>query len=629
MELFSYGVEVKGLLLLLFAKQAIFRVKFSCGMVTMSKAAMGWTKVAQGAQKVLSAVVKQSTEEATIGAQRAAHHGLDLSTKARQTAVVVSEQFQNHPYRGGGNLVTTSMTTQIPTPPNSSQNSTTNINHAASATMSRDQSVVDDVRTIPNPYLIHEEHQQSTIHDSNERKEKQSIKSDDEEEEEENIRRQENRVSSATIHKTSINDTNIKNEGPKSAEIGQRLQEGRAVPSSRFGRAVGFATLGAGLVLGTATEAASRLLGGGSGDSGNVVTSNDANADRLAATLCRMRGAALKMGQMLSIQDETLLPPALTRALKQVRQGADAMPEYQLVAQLESQLGTDWRSKFETFDMLPFAAASIGQVHHATIRDNKDDQIIHNVVVKVQYPGVAQSIESDLRNLTMLIKMTGMAPKGLFLDNVIRVGRDELKEECNYLNEMANQQMFQNLVDNDPVLQANEFVVPRVYEDLTTEQVIVTEYASGGTIDKVSFLSQEERNRIGRTILYLTMKELFEWRIMQTDPNWGNFLYDVGTNTTTLIDFGATKEYSKEFVDGYLRIVWANANQDEDTLMDMSHKMGFLTGDENPQMLNAHKLSGFTVGEPFWVDEPFDFQGSQISSRMSEHTSVFLRHRLT
>ena len=164
---------------------------------------------------------------------------------------------------------------------------------------------------------------------------------------------------------------------------------------------------------------------------------------------------------------------------------------------------------------------------------------------------------------------------------------------------------------------------------MITEQVIVSDHAPGGTIDKVSFLGQGERNRIGRTILYLTMKELFEWRVMQTDPNWGNFLYDVGSGRTALIDFGATCRYDKEFVDGYLRIVWANANRDERTLMEMSHKMGFLTGEENKEMINAHKLSGFTVGEPFASEEAFDFRASGISSRMGENISVFLKHRLT
>lgn len=405
----------------------------------------------------------------------------------------------------------------------------------------------------------------------------------------------------------------------------RHIREGQAVPSSRIGRAWGFASLGAGLAWGTVGG----WMTSSSSTTGGSAVASDANADRLAATLCRMRGAALKMGQMLSIQDEALLPPALARALAQVRQGADAMPNYQLVRQLESQWGSDWRDRFESFDERPFAAASIGQVHRATIRD-KVSGAIQDVAVKVQYPGVAQSIESDLGNLAMLVKLTGLAPKGLFIDNVIRVGRDELKVECNYLNEMANQEAFQALVGNDPVLRANKFAVPAVFGDLTTEQIITTAYAPGGTIDKVTHLDQDERNRIGRAILYLTMQELFEWRLMQTDPNWGNFLYDVGTQTTTLIDFGATREYPKSFVDGYLRIVWASANKDGETLMAQSRMMGFLTGEENDAMLDAHRLSGFTVGEPFYRgDEPFDFRGSQISSRMSEHTSVFLRHRLT
>jgi len=117
---------------------------------------------------------------------------------------------------------------------------------------------------------------------------------------------------------------------------------------------------------------------------------------------------------------------------------------------------------------------------------------------------------------------------------------------------------------------------------------------------------------------------------MRTDPNWGNFLYDVGTRTTSLIDFGATRDYSKEFIDGYLRMVWAWANRDEATLMEQSHRMKFLMGQENDIMLQAHKQSGFTMGEPFWShDKPFDFRKSNISTRMSQHMSVFLSHRLT
>jgi len=581
-----------------------------------------WVKVGSGARLVASSVAKQTADEATKVAQRITYHAIDLSSRATQTAAVTQEMYmrtnnagsRNHQSdhahsRGAG---TTPYESQLRRKTRKSQlaeasqnDDHTLINHRASR---RELHQREEDYT-PNPFLLHAE---QPFLESSTPSHEENIKNDSE---------GAPLFHSALEQTSDFSATEIRDEGENPP---LRMKEGRAVPASRMGRAVGFASLGVGIAFGTVGDLAGRLFG--SGNEGNPLSS-EANADRLAATLCRMRGAALKMGQMLSIQDESLLPPGLVRALNQVRQGADAMPNYQLVQQMESQLGIGWRRKFESFEESPFAAASIGQVHRATVR-NKDGSL-RNVVVKVQYPGVANSIESDLRNLTMLVSLTGLAPKGLFLENVVRVGRDELKVECNYLNELANQQAFQTLVADDEFLRSNKFRVPDAIEELTTEQVIVSDYCPGGTIDKVKRMDQDERNRIGRAIMYLTMQELFVWRLMQTDPNWGNFLYDIGSRTTTLIDFGATREYPKDFVDGYLRIVWANANRDEPTLMDMSRKMGFLTGEENELMLQAHKLSGFTLGEPFAADDPFDFEGSRISSRMSEHTSVFLKHRLT
>lgn len=569
-----------------------------------------WAKVASGARLVASAVARQTTEGAGIASQRATAHGIELSSRARQTAIATQELLSksannmNNTTPPGSDMNSSYTSTSTGTNPYESQLRKHILPSESPSKLSANDTFVSN-KTIdgpgPNPYLFHADA---------------------------NVATNDNQDSSPQVGAApTTRSLDSANPSPAEEVASLRMKEGKAVPSSRVGRAVGFASLGVGLAVGTISEAAGRLIGSSTAGAGSVVAS-DANADRLAATLCRMRGAALKMGQMLSIQDESMLPPALTRALNQVKQGADAMPNYQLLQQLEAQLGTDWRKKFETFEDLPFAAASIGQVHRASIREA--DGTIKNVVVKVQYPGVANSIESDLRNLTMLVTLTGLTPKGLFIENVVRVGRDELKVECNYINEMANQKAFQELVGNDPVLQENNFVVPDVVEELTTDEVIVTGFAPGGTIDKVKHLDQEERNRIGRGILYLTMQELFVWRLMQTDPNWGNFLYDVGSRQTTLIDFGATREYSKNFVDGYLRIVWANANKDEDTLMDISRKMGFLTGEENDMMLHAHKMSGFTLGEPFASnEEAFDFERSRISTRMGEHTSVFLKHRLT
>ena len=409
----------------------------------------------------------------------------------------------------------------------------------------------------------------------------------------------------------------------------KNFEEGSPIPVSRFSRALNFASLGLKLTFGTAAEATSRLFNYNKSSS---IVLNDSNADILAASLCRMRGAALKIGQMLSIQDESVLPPALTRALEQVRAGADAMPRKQLKQQLDSQLSGneidingDWESKyFEQFDWTPIAAASLGQVHKGVLKSTGK-----LVAIKVQYPGVANSIESDLKNMSMLITMFGFVPKGLFLDNIIRVGREELLVECDYRLERKHQERFRELVNSDEELRRARFVVPKVIPELCTEQILTTEFAPGGTIDKVSHLSQSERNRIGRAILRLTMLELFSWRFMQTDPNWGNFLHDVGTATTYCIDFGAAREYSEDFVKLYCNMIWAAANRNEEMLMDYSRQLGFIRGDENEIMMNAHRDSGFTIGEPFNTHEEYDFGSSQITKRIAEKSAPFLHHRLT
>lgn len=549
-----------------------------------------WLRVAAGLQKVASAAAAQVAKDGQVLATRVTKHGVDVATKAQTSSAT-----------------------------------------AAASAQDWMSSSVSMAETMKEPAMQQQQQQQQTPISTNTMTETQSVEKyassnvKTETKDEPVLDRIRNVTKNNEIDAAAAfasHDNTILSKPLDEDERYDRLKEGKRVPATRVGRAFGFASLGAGLAFGTAAELTSRLLGGGTDSLGSAAAS-DANADRLAATLCRMRGAALKLGQMLSIQDETLLPPALARALEQVRQGADAMPNYQLEKQLETQLGPNWRDSLLEFDELPFAAASIGQVHRAKTNDGSD------VVMKVQYPGVANSIESDLRNLQMLINLTGLAPPGLFIEEVMRVGRNELKVECDYLREMDNQLKFKQLVEQDPQLHGERFVVPGVYKDLTTQQVLTSDYVRGGTIDKVSHLDQEERNRIAYNIMYLTMQELFVWRFMQTDPNWGNFLYDMGNHTTYLIDFGAAREFSKSFVDGYLRIVCANANRDEETLMEQSHKMKFLTGEENDIMLEAHKMSGFTVGEPFWSDEPFDFRGSSISSRLSQHSSAFMQHRLT
>ncbi|KAM4077301.1 hypothetical protein ACJW30_12G128300 [Castanea mollissima] len=401
----------------------------------------------------------------------------------------------------------------------------------------------------------------------------------------------------------------------------RKLRE-RRVPTTPFSRALGFAGLGAGLAWGTVQESAKRLVYGTppSQDKKSALSPflSEKNAERLALALCRMRGAALKIGQMLSIQDESLVPAPILAALDIVRQGADVMPRSQLNQVLDAELGPDWSSKLISFDYEPIAAASIGQVHGAVTKDGMQ------VAMKIQYPGVANSIDSDIENVRLLLDYTNLIPKGLYLDSAMKVAKEELSRECDYELEAANQNRFRNLLSG-----SEGFYVPLVVDSLSSKKVLTTELVSGIPIDKVALLDQKTRNYIGEKLLELTLMELFVFRFMQTDPNWSNFLYDEATKLINLIDFGAARDYPKSFVDDYLGMVIACANSDAEAVMEMSKRLGFLTGMESDIMLDAHVQAGFIVGLPFAKPGGYDFRSTNITQGVSNLGATMLKHRLT
>ena len=410
--------------------------------------------------------------------------------------------------------------------------------------------------------------------------------------------------------------SNFSNEVSRNVKMKERT-----VPATRIERVLGFSSLAIKMGSNFIAENISGYINGNNPGTGSKLS--DSNAENLAEALCRLRGAALKLGQMLSIQDtDGMLPEPLAKALERVRQSADYMPESQLRSQLELHLGKDWIENFEDFDFVPVAAASIGQVHKCKLKNGD------SVAVKVQYPGVATSILSDLQNLKLLVSATGMLPPGLFIDEIMRVAGVELAEECDYLAEARSQSRFRELISADPILSQHVYV-PKVISSLSTGQIITTEFVPGNPIDKAVKLPQDVRNAIARTVLSLTIKELFQWRFMQTDPNFSNFLFDYSAMRINLIDFGASREYSKSFVDGYMQLVWAAANKDDKTIFEVSKKLGFLTGDETEEMQIAHVSAGMVVGEPFLTDDEFDFASSQLTNRISQYGSTFMKYRLT
>jgi aarF domain-containing kinase len=261
-------------------------------------------------------------------------------------------------------------------------------------------------------------------------------------------------------------------------------------------------------------------------------------------------------------------------------------------------------------------------VHQASV--SLDGRLVP-VAVKVQFPGVAESIDSDLANLKRLGAVTGVFPRGLFIDRIIQVMSQELREECDYEREAAAQGRFRALLADDRA----SFFVPRVVPHLSRRRVLTTELARGVPLDRAAEQPQRVRDGVGRKLLRLTLRELFEFREMQTDPNFSNYLYDDKLDRIVLLDFGATRAYPEHFVDDYLELVWAASNGDRQRMLDYSVKLGFLTGQESLAMTNAHIEAGLEVARPFQRAAPFDFRASRLTDQVGKHGDTFMKERLT
>jgi aarF domain-containing kinase len=315
-----------------------------------------------------------------------------------------------------------------------------------------------------------------------------------------------------------------------------------------------------------------------------------------------------------------MLPESIAVVLQRVQDRADYMPQSQRDTVLVDNLGANWRELFESFEEVPMAAASIGQVHGAVLKDGR------RVAVKIQYPGVADSIDSDLNNLSILLTASRLLPKGLFLDRTIANARIELGWECDYIREAQCADRFRALLGNEQA----SFVVPEVIHEASGKQVLTMERMDGIAVTKIKTFTQEQRDWVGTEILRLCLREICEFRFMQTDPNWTNFLFNAEKNRLELLDFGASREYPAEFIEQYVQTLVAAARNDRARCKDLSVKLGYLTGYESQAMVDAHVDSIITIAEPYRDSAPdvYDFRDQTITDRVRALIPVMLRERL-
>src|SRR5437870_7718903 len=257
------------------------------------------------------------------------------------------------------------------------------------------------------------------------------------------------------------------------------------------------------------------------------------SADDVAEELGAMRGVLMKLGQMASYIYEDL-PVTVRTTMGRLQQTAPPMSPEMAAGVIGQELGAPPEEVFARWDTLAFAAASIGQVHRAITRDGRA------VAVKVQYPGIARSITSDLRNVGLLRRIVGAAFPGLDTRSLVDELGARLQEEVDYVREAESQDLFARYYEGHPVIR-----VPHVLPELSTPRVLTSELVSGATFDELLEWDQDEKDLAAETIHRFIFRSLYRLHAFNGDPHPGNYLFH-GAGRVTFLDFGLTKRFTEE-----------------------------------------------------------------------------------
>lgn len=395
------------------------------------------------------------------------------------------------------------------------------------------------------------------------------------------------------------------------------MSRSRAVPSGRLARLAGFGQLAGGVVGGALAEGVRRLAQGQRPSLADVLLT-PANALRTADQLARLRGAAMKLGQMLSLDAGDLLPPELASILSRLREAGDTMPPSQLNRVLAAEWGRDWRGHFARFDPRPLAAASIGQVHRASLHDGRE------VAVKVQYPGVAASIDADIDNVATLLRLSGLLPDALDIAPLLAEAKLQLHEEADYRREAEQMRRYGERLAAD-----GRFVVPAPVKELSGRHVLVMDYIAGAPIETLAQASQTQRNAAMAALFDLVLQEIFAFDAMQTDPNFANYRWQAETGRIVLLDFGAARAVLPETRAAYRRMFTAGLAGDRDRLIDALVEGGFV----GSAMSRKHRpalaeMVDFMIGH---LNRPglFDFADRSFVGHMRNLGEGIARDRAT
>ncbi|HWG14666.1 MAG TPA: AarF/ABC1/UbiB kinase family protein [Streptosporangiaceae bacterium] len=256
-------------------------------------------------------------------------------------------------------------------------------------------------------------------------------------------------------------------------------------------------------------------------------------AEDVAATLGAMKGVLMKIGQMASYVDEGLAPD-VRRTLGRLQDSVPPMSPELAAGVIEEEFGRPPEQVFDRWDPEPIAAASIGQVHRAITHDGRA------VAVKVQYPGIAETIAADLRNVALLRRMLRITAPGQDVDALLNELRERVVEELDYRREAGNQQRFAEYYDGHPTIH-----VPKIVPELSTRRVVTSDLATGARFSELATWSQHERDLAGETVYRYVFRSLYDMRAFNGDPHPGNYLFH-GGGKVTFLDYGLVKYFDRD-----------------------------------------------------------------------------------
>ena len=355
-------------------------------------------------------------------------------------------------------------------------------------------------------------------------------------------------------------------------------------------------------------------------------------AEFLVDELGKLKGSVVKIGQVMALYGEHFLPEEVTEALHTLEDQTTWLEWPSIERVLKDELGADRLAELEV-DPDPIGAASLGQVHRARRRSDGLE-----LVLKVQYPGVDEAVDSDLNAVAHLLKIARLVSFGPEFNDWLEEVRDMMHREVDYRLEARTTEKFRQMLLSDP-----RFVVPRVLEEYCTAHVIASTYEPGHSVSSVAVreLSLDRRSELGRAALELFFRELFIWGEIQTDPNFGNYRIriageegaDSNTDQIVLLDFGAVQTYSPTFLDPVIQMIRASYEGDLPDVIDGGIRLRFMSRDWPDDVLDTFGKVCMSVLEPLnsdrsaWPDNAVNDQGqyrwkqSDLPSRVARQAA--------